>query len=164
MNRHNECDKLSTVRYFFRRMKLIQQELKSSEIPFNGKVWFLLYSHWEMCAPFHFVVFLRSFLIGEARLPLYGVKKTLNFSTIFIIIINSVLLQFTFIMLGSRPSKRLGSESRLEIMWGMAKYLVSVQKKAREPCTAGSPPQFHQVSVFLSRPLCRRSPPSRCLE
>ena len=43
--------------------------------PFNGKEWFLLYSYCEMSAPFHFVVFLRSFLIGEALLPLYAVKK-----------------------------------------------------------------------------------------
>ena len=58
-------------------MKLIQQEFKSCEIPFNGKEWLLLYSHLEMSTPFYFIVFLPSFLIREARLPLYAVKKYL---------------------------------------------------------------------------------------
>ena len=77
VNHHqNECDNIR-CKNFFRRMKLIHQEVESCEIPFNGKEWFLLYSHWEMSAPFHFVVFLHSFLIGEALLLLYAVKKNL---------------------------------------------------------------------------------------
>ena len=71
-----------------------------------------------MSAPFHFVVFLRSFLIRGARLPLYAVKKTLNISTVFINYQERVIA--VYINYGSRPSKTLGSES--EVMWGMAKF------------------------------------------
>ena len=71
-----------------------------------------------MSAPFHFVVFLRSFLIGEAHLPLYVVKKTFNISTLFINYQQRVIA--VYINQGSRPSKTVGSES--EIMWGMAKF------------------------------------------
>ena len=107
-----------------------------------------------MSTPFHFVVFLRSFLIGEARLPLYAVKKLKHFNNIYQL---STACYCSYINYGSRPSETLGSE--LEIMQGMAKL------KAREPCAAGSPPQFHQVSgAFFSRSLCCRSPPSCSLE
>ena len=73
---------------------------------------------------FHFVVFLRSFLIGEARLPLYAVKKTLNISTIFMNYQQCVIA--VYINYGSIPSKTLGSES--EIMWGMAKFRKRAKK------------------------------------
>lgn len=97
-------------------MKLIQ--FYSCDIPFNGKERFLLYSRWVMSATFHFVVSLRSFLIWEARLPLYAVKNCLNISTIFINYQQRVIA--VYINYGSRSSKTLGSES--EIIRGMAKF------------------------------------------
>ena len=59
---------------------------------------------WKFWDPFHFVVFLRSFLIGEALLPLCAVKKTLNISTIFINYKQRVIS--VYINYGSRPSPR----------------------------------------------------------
>ena len=50
----------------------------------------------------HFVVFLHSFLIGEALLPLYAVKKSFNISTIFINYQKRVIA--VYINYGSRPS------------------------------------------------------------
>ena len=68
---------ISAVRIFFSKNEIdSHQEFKSCKIPFNRKEWFLLCSDWEMSAPFHFVVFLCSFLIREACLPLYAVKKS----------------------------------------------------------------------------------------
>ena len=128
-------------------MKLMHQEFKSCEIPFNGNVWFLLYSHWEMFAPFHFVVFLHSFLhvIGEVHLTLYKEKKTLNISTVFINYQQRVMA--FYINYGSRPSKTLGSWVRGQVGNG------NCAKKVREPCIASSPPQFHRVPFFFTSTL-----------
>ena len=76
-----------------------------------------------MSAPFHFVFFLRSFLIGEACYH-YTRLKTLNISAIFINYQQHALA--VHINYHSRPSKTLGSES--EIMWGMAKFGKRTQK------------------------------------
>ena len=56
-----------------------------------------------MSAPFHFVVFLRSFLIGEALLLLYAVKKSLNISTL---VINYHRVIAVYINYGSGQSPR----------------------------------------------------------
>ena len=115
---------ISTVRNFFRRMKLIHQEVESCEIPFNGKEWFLLYSHREMSVPFHFVVFFRSFLIKEALLPLYVVKLFINYQQLVIAV---------YINHGSRPSPRcvfmfhgcITSWDVKYLLWHVAVTLIS---------------------------------------
>ena len=113
-----------------------------------------------MSAPFHFVVSLRSFLIWEARLPLYVVKNCLNISTIFINYQQRVIA--VYINYGSRSSKTLGSES--EIMRGMAKFGKPTKKKRRSHAPPALFLSFRSRFFFFSRPLCRRSPPSRSLE
>ena len=79
-----------------------------------------------MSPPFHFVVFLCSFLIREASSLLYADKKTFNsFSNIYHAIYQQRVIA-GYINYGSRPSKTLGSES--EIMWGMAKFRQRTKK------------------------------------
>lgn len=113
-----------------------------------------------MSATFHFVVSLRSFLIWEARLPLYAVKNCLNISTIFINYQQRVIA--VYINYGSRSSKTLGSES--EIMRGMAKFGKPTKKSDGAVRRQLSSSVSGLVFFFFSRPLCRRSPPSRSLE
>ena len=117
-----------------------------------------------MSATFHFIVSLCSFLIWEARLPLYAVKNCLNISTIFINYQQRVIA--VYINYSSRSSKTLGSES--EIMRGSNGEIQKAHEKSdgavRRQLSSSVSGLFFLFFFFFSRPLCRRSPPSRSLE
>ena len=106
VNRHqNELDNICCKKFFSKN------EIDSSR-------------GWKFWDPFHFVVFLRSFLIGEAlSLPLCAVKKTFNISTIFINYKQRVIS--VYINYGSRPNPRCAFMFHGCITSSDMKYLLS---------------------------------------
>ena len=133
-------------------MKLIHQEVESCEIPFK-KERFLLYSHREISAPFHFVVFLRLFLIGEALLPWYG---DINYQQRVIAV---------YINYGSRPSPHCAFMFHGCITSSDMKYLLW-----QVPVTLISPIHRCNFLLFLWKIAgkcdqsagCRRQPAAGC--